>query len=88
MVYKSEIVVNRIKEAPNKEEVRLIIDRYMNRLKLRNSSVRIDRKYTMNFLMTLEYHCLVELDEQPRANLFLAIEIVKSLHVDATETSW
>lgn len=88
MVYKSEIVVSRIKDASNTDEVRLIIDKYMDKLKKKHGCVRIDRKYTMDILMALEYHRSREATEQARSNLVFAIEIIKSLHVNAKDTSW
>lgn len=85
MVYISEIAVKKIKSASNTGEVRQIIDRYIERLQGKHGGMKLDRKYTTNILLTLEYHKSKEVAEQARNNLINATEIFKKHHVNAID---
>jgi hypothetical protein len=88
MVYIGEIMINKVKAAGSVEEVKLIVDKYLAWLKAVNHHGIIDKKYTRNILVALKYHKSVEFDEHVLRNVVTAIDVVKKLHAQGTETPW
>lgn len=85
MVYISETIVSRVKEARSAEEVRTIIDNAIPRLKIRSDSARIDKKYTRNILMALKHYKKLELEPRALDNINVALEVFKKLHDQGAE---
>jgi hypothetical protein len=85
MVYISETIVDRVKEAKNEQELSLIIDQYTSGLKIKSKNGRIDKKYTRNILVALKYRKTQQSEPGALSNINRAIEIIKELHAQATE---
>jgi hypothetical protein len=85
MVYISETIVDQVKGAQNDQELNFIIDHYTSGLKSKSKNGRIDRKYTRNILVALKYRKTQESNPGALNNINRAIEIIKTLHAQATE---
>ena len=85
MVYISEEIIRQVKEAESEQGVRVIIDKYTSGLKIKSENGRIDKKYTQNILVALQY-CKTK-ESEPRAlrNISIAIEIIQKLHAQGAE---
>jgi hypothetical protein len=85
MVYISETIINRVKEAGSAQEVRRIIENAIPGLKIRPESGQIDKKYTRNILMALKHHKKQELEPRALDNINVAVDVFRKLHEQGTE---
>lgn len=85
MVYTSDSFIKQIKDARDSQEVRVLIQKCMAEFRLKSDNVRIDRKYTRNILLSLNYYKTKESKPEALANINAAIEMVKKIHEDGTE---
>ena len=88
MVYISETIINQVKNAKSEEEVRVVIDKCISGLKIKQENGRIDKKYTRNILVALKYYKTKESSPGTLSNINVAIEVIKKLHTQAMEDLW
>jgi hypothetical protein len=88
MIYTSQVIINRIREAATAQQVLEVIEDWKQSLRFSADGNRIDRKYTMDILMAIKYHKSKESNTKSVDNLNVAIDILRKLHSEGHENFW